>query len=380
MVRAQVLNPKTGKYFDTTRTTKEGEKIGEARDLLRELEKGSSGPGGTGARTRFLDYATQSIESRIARGKIMSPESKLKSWNVLKLHLAPRWGDMFVDAIMRSDVEKWLIDLGKGVQAKRYTPKTVNTWWSQFKAIMSAAAATFDIKDPTARLDGIPDHLHRTYTDEQPNSLLVQELPAFFDAAWNYEREHFAMIVLGQLTGRRACELRPLRRQGPFADLDWATGKMLIRRSQTIGEAMEVTKTKDDVTLYLPTTLVDILRTHVANLSAYRKESDLLFPPRHPRLENTAGYMSKSALDKPLRRICAMAGIKKHLTAKGAMRRTYQQLCKAAQVDDVVQMAMSGHATKEMMMLYSSASADAKRSALERMSAIAGLKEAARLT
>lgn len=379
-VRVRMIDPKTGKRVEAARTLPpdSGEMdFAATKGLLREALSPTTPDA---SRTRFLDYAHEVIEARTATGKIASPETKMKYQGLLKNQLKDKWGDVFIDAITRRDVERWMVELGKSVTAGKYTPETVNTWFNAFRMIMRRAAAAFDIKDPTWLVESIPKSLGpRTYTDEEPNSLLPSELPGFFDAAWNLEREHFAMLVLGTLTGRRACELRPLRREGRPCDIDWATGTLKIRRSQTIGEALDVTKTKKDVQLFLPPTLLDILRTHVANLTPYRRGSVLLFPPRHPCKENTAGFMSKSALDKPIRRICAAAGITKHLTAKGAMRRTYQDLCRAAEVNKTVQMAMSGHATESMMELYSSAAADEKRNALMRMSDIAGLKAAARL-
>lgn len=336
-------------------------------------------------RTRFSDWAEEVYTTRQALGKVRAAETKAKWRGVLDNHLLKKWGDTFVDAITRVEVQKWLTKMGEGMQAHEMTPSTMQTRWSIFKTIMTRAAVHFDIKDPTLLVELPVDDEYSTYTDEEPNSLLPSELPAFFDAAWQYERQHFAMLVIGTLTGRRACELRPLRRQGPLSDLDWETGQLRIRRSQTKGDAANVLKQKNKkpVQIFLPPMLLDVLRTHVANLTPYRKTSDLLFPRYRPFLDGAGapnvGYMSKSALDRPLRNICEKAGIKKHITAKGAMRRTYQDLCRAAEVNRTIQMAMSGHATEAMLELYSSATADEKRSALAKMSDIAGLAKAARL-
>lgn len=379
LVRVRVPNPITGKYKDVARKLPRTATPEDFTETQRSLREASARTVPDAARTRFGDYAQKVMEDRIALGKIVSPETKVKWENTIDNHLAGPWGDAFVDAIKRRDVEEWLVSLGKDMQADKCKLSSVKTWWGVFKTVMSRAAAYFDIKDPTHLVE-LPSSNHRTYTIEEPNSLLPSEVPKFFEAAWNHEREHFAMLALGMLTGRRACELRPLRRSGKYADLVWETGELRVRRSQTMGEPMEVTKTKKDVVIFLPPTLVDVLRTHVAGLTPSRRDSELLFPPRRSESRDMGHtYMAKSALDKPIKNICVKAEITKRLTAKGAMRRTYQDLCRAAQVNETVQMAMSGHATKGMLELYSSASADEKRSALMRMSDIAGLKEAARL-
>ena len=49
--------------------------------------------------------------------------------------------------------------------------------------------------------------------------------------------------------------------------------------------------------------------------------------------------MSPSALDKPFAKVAAVMKLKKHITPK-AMRRTFQDLARAAQVNDVVTRAV----------------------------------------
>ena len=79
-------------------------------------------------------------------------------------------------------------------------------------------------------------------------------------------------------------------------------------------------------------------------------ESNLLFPSA------TGGLRSASVLDKPFREVTAKLVDKrlvsdKHLTPR-AMRRTFKDLCRAAEVKDIVSRAISGHATEQMHRLY----------------------------
>jgi hypothetical protein len=46
------------------------------------------------------------------------------------------------------------------------------------------------------------------------------------------------------------------------------------------------------------------------------------------------------------------------------MRRTYQDLCRAANVADIVTRSISGHATEDMQRHYSTVSADEQRAGL----------------
>lgn len=58
------------------------------------------------------------------------------------------------------------------------------------------------------------------------------------------------------------------------------------------------------------------------------------------------------------------------------MRRTYQDMCRDAQVDDKVTRLISGHATPEMQQLYSTIRHDEVRSELGKVVSLVGFKHA----
>jgi len=156
-------------------------------------------------------------------------------------------------------------------------------------------------------------------------------------------------------------KLRPLRRAGDTPDIIWETGELLIRRSETLGVANDRTKTKRRLRIPLPRDLVDILHWHVDRLpEGPMRESVLLFPSR------AGGFRAPSVLNEPILDIARAAGIQKHLSAK-LMRRTFQDLGRAAQVHDFVTRAISGHATTVMREHYSSVAADEVREGLSRV-------------
>lgn len=372
-LRAQVKDEATGGYKDSSRKPKEWMTLDEARDRQVLLKQALKNTAPVASGTRFGEYAATVIQRRIDTGAIQSPKTKTKYWTILRDHMGP-WADVYVDKITRHDVQTWHQSLGRLVLDDKYAPNTVNDWWTFFRSVIADAAADFGLPNPATRLHHIPTHGYRTYTKEEPNALQADELPDFFWAAWKYQRQHYAMLALGMMTGRRACELRPLRAKGPRADIDWKTGALLIRRSQTIGKPMEMTKQKKDVVAYLPPALVAILERHVADLRGPRADSELLFPPfpsTRPRV--SAEFLAETCLRRPVETICRYAGIKKHLTAKGAMRRTYHNLGRKADVNDVVLRSMSGHATQEMLLLYSEVAATEGRASLQRMIDISGV-------
>ena len=130
---------------------------------------------------------------------------------------------------------------------------------------------------------------------------------------------------------------------------------------------MERTKTGKRLRIPLPTDLMEILQEHVDALpDGPMRESELLFP------STTGGYRAPSCLDKPIEEIGKAAEIRKTLTPR-FMRRTFQDLGRAANVHDFVVKAISGHSTTTMQEHYSSVSGDEVRSGLAKVIALAGL-------
>lgn len=217
--------------------------------------------------------------------------------------------------------------------------------------------------DPTKGIRPLDTSTWHTYTEEEPNSLTVDEVPRFVAQARTLHPQHFAMLA----TGRRPSELRPLRRQGPTPDILWPEGVLLVRRSETRGEVMERTKTGRRLRIPLPCDLMEILQHHVDALpDGPMRKSDLLFP------STSGGYRAPSCLDKPIREIAQAAKIAKALTPR-FMRRTFQDLGRAASVHDFVVRAISGHATTSMQEHYSSVSGDEVRTGLAKVIALAGM-------
>lgn len=72
--------------------------------------------------------------------------------------------------------------------------------------------ATEDVKD-------FDTSEHATYTEEEPNALTPEEVPAFLAMMRELYPQHYAMTFLGLVTGLRPSTLRPLRRRGPEADV-----------------------------------------------------------------------------------------------------------------------------------------------------------------
>jgi integrase len=373
-VRVRAVDPRTGTMKEVNRkfpdVTMEQAVVRQA-ELKEEIRRG--GPEAVGPKVRYAGYAASLYERKIAKGKLTSAKTQQRWSDTQDLHLIPHFGEFFVDAIRRGDIEAWLTRMGKRVGQGRgqYSPNTVNSWLSILLTTLRSAVVELDLTyDPTLGIEPLDTSAWHTYTEEEPNSLTLAEVPGFLTKARELYPQNFAMLALGLATGRRPCELRPLRRGGESPDIIWKEGVLLIRRSEGLGVAIERTKTKRRLRIPLPKDLMDILRWHVLHLPAGpMRKSELLFP------SETGGFRAPSVLDKPIRAIAKAAEIGKHLSPR-FMRRTFQDLGRAAKVHDFVVEAISGHATAEMHRHYSTVGGEEIREGLARVVSMAEFAKA----
>jgi integrase len=199
----------------------------------------------------------------------------------------------------------------------------------------------------------------------------VEEVPRFLAKMRKLYPQFFAITVLGFATGLRPSSLRPLRRSGEEPDVLWDENVLLVRRSQTIGdEVMNTTKTKRRQRIFLPGDLMKVLSWHVRKLRWRRaRESDLLFPSR------VGGFLARSVLDRPFQEVAEALRLKRNVTPR-AMRRTYQDLARAAEVRDLVTRSISGHATEAMQEHYSTVQIEEMRASIGKIISIAKVREA----
>jgi integrase len=204
---------------------------------------------------------------------------------------------------------------------------------------------------------------HATYTEEEPNALSPEEVPSFLERMRELYPQHYAMTFLGLITGLRPSTLRPLRRNGPEPDVRWEESRILVRRSQTLGdEVMQTTKTKRRYAIHVPKEVMEVLRWHVDTqlVTPEMQESDLLFP------SVTGRFRAPSVLNKPFEDVMQSLGFRKQFTQRG-LRRTFNDLARVAQVEAVVTRSISGHATERMQEHYSTVNGAEQQAALARV-------------
>lgn len=384
-LRKRVVDPATGRMHEIVKSLPDADLATADTHLREEVERIKTGgeKGEDPSKIRFSEYAARLFERKIRAGELASAATVRKWVEALERELIPAFGEVFLPRLKASRVEAWKVDalerprpprrLKGGKLGKPMPPParaTVNTWLAILRVIMTAAANEFEWpRDPLASVKPLDTSTVRTYTEEQPNSLTTDEARRFLVAMAELYPQHLAMTLLGFATGLRPSSMRPLRRKGEAPDVLWTQGVVLVRRSQWSGDPMEKTKTARDQRLHLPDEVMAVLHWHVGRLVGEALESELLFP------SETGGFRSRSALDKPFARVASSIGLRKRITPRG-MRRTYQDLMRAAQVDGLVVRAISGHATPEMQAHYSTVSPTEMRAAVLRLANAAGFGEA----
>lgn len=371
VVRARVVNPKSGRMQEILKVLEDESDPKRALAwLTAERDRVRRGVD-VSKRTMptFSSFAASLFRDKVDDGAISTASGRKKWARILEHHLftAP-WSAYFLDRVSHADLVDWRSaiarlgweryvptkDGGKRLAAKgdRYSPNSLNDWLGIARVIWKAATHKHELdRNPMDGIEDFPTSGHRTYTREEPNALPVAIAGRWLAAFREHYPQFYAMTYLGLMLGHRPSTLRPLRRKGPKADLDLKGGFLYVRRSNTESDSVEdFTKTKRDQTIPLPKDVVDVLKWHIdTQLETWQmRESELLFPTRD------GGFRSRSCLDKPFAAVSKLCKLDMRITPK-ALRRTFQDLSRAAGIEGIVAKAISGHATDAMRLHYSTA-------------------------
>ena len=121
----------------------------------------------------------------------------------------------------------------------------------------------------------------------------------------------------------------------------------------------QVTKQKTRYSIELPEEVMEVLRWHVEHqlTTPEQQESDLLFP------SVLGGFRAPTVLNKPFAQVADAIGLGFTFTQSG-MRRTFNDLARAAEVKDLVTRSISGHLTERMQEHYSTVSGNEQRQSI----------------
>lgn len=358
-IRVRALSPHSGKMLSRWRQFRGtmAEALAE-RELLQGQLRGELAV--TKPRETVTDYARSWLSTRLARGDWRETTAGRYA-ECLELHVLPRFGAAFLDALTPRDIERALAEW-----AGTYQRATVNSWLRVLRTMLNDAVASAVIAtNPAAHVRALRERRDEDGDeDDWANSLAPVELDPYLRGWRELYPEHFALIATLVLTGLRWGEATALK----WEDIEAAepVGVLRIRRSQVRAVVRNTTKTGKRRVVPFPGELAALLREH-------RRQ---LVEAQHPGL--TAGWVFANGAGQPRatgslsdasRRVLKRAGITKRVTIHG-LRRTATDLLRRAAVDPVAAKAIIGHTTDRMREHYSTVGADETRSIGERVVAL----------
>ncbi len=320
----------------------------------------------------FATFAVSLLEEKILLKEIKSEATVERYKGTIEKYLVPHFAQLRVDEIEHQQCLDFKLKLARRIKKGGYAESTANGHLRILEQWINVMVTRFNLpRNPYMGVKPFPET--SSYTEEEPNSLSPKQLKKWLAVAKRHYPQHFTMMILGFLTGRRPGELRAIRK---VQDILWVTNQVLIRRSHSRKQTVkEHTKTGKDLKLDLPDYMMALLKEHIALVTnppinpagkpplwwrEAMRASELLFPSRK------GGFQARSCLAKPFVKITKKAGITHHLSPR-AMRRSYQDLARAAGVVDLVGRSISGHATEKMKDHYSTVRGSERLEAVTQM-------------
>jgi integrase len=349
-IRVRGVRPDTGKMASRWRMFQ-----GSRADAFQERERLHEALTGEAlelkARESLTTFARSWLSTRLARGDWRETTAKRYAES-LDLHVLPRLGDVFIDALTPREIERAITEW-----ASKYQRATVNSWLRVLRTLLNVAVAQGLIaSNPATAVRALRERTDDDGDeDDWANALTPSELDAYLRSWRELYSDHFALIATLVLTGLRWGEATALM----WSDVEAAelSAALRIRRSHVRGVLRNTTKTGKRRMVPFPAELASLLGDHRRALLATQHaglDEGWVFP-------NGAGKpRANGSLCDANRRVLKHAKIGKRVTIHG-LRRTATDLLRRAAVDPVAAKAIIGHTTDRMREHYSTVNAEETR-------------------
>ena len=253
-------------------------------------------------------------------------------------------------------VEEWVAWAEQQIQpnGKPYSDGALKKWWRPLAQMLRDLSADHDISDPTRRIR--PPEAPEVPLVREQGTLSIEQVEQLLSDAKAMTPDRYGEIVVLATTGMRAGEMFGLK----WDAVDFERGEITIRRSVTRGDIRETTKTKVWRHVPMAPLLAEVLRDHrreQLETQGIGLRSGLVFPstvgtPRTPGSLQKAFNALQEAHDY---------GVK---LGPQVLRRTFNTLLLASQVDQITIRAMMGHTSEAMTTRYAGVRMDTKRAAV----------------
>ncbi|MDQ3276600.1 MAG: site-specific integrase [Actinomycetota bacterium] len=332
-IRAQARDPRTGRKIGRSAIFE-----GTKRAALRrqaEIHAELRAEGSRQRRIQMRAFARTWLASRAVGDRPLKPSVVTKYGSNLDHMILPAIGDLYVDAIVPSDIRNLIVKLGQD-----YAENTVLNVLKLLRTMAKDALAEgLTTRDFCARVTApTPEG----YTDEDPNLLTAAELGRLFTAI---PRRWLALFILLAYTGMRWGEVSGLK----WEDVNTDEGEIKIKRNNWRGIEVAPKTSRSKRPVPLPREVVELLGA---------QPRGLVFPTEKGKRKGLARRSNpmRQVLDKA----CAAASVTR-ITTHG-LRRTFNNLSRTV-ADRLVVMSIVGHATEQMHSHYSHISLEEKTAA-----------------
>ena len=304
----------------------------------------------------FEAYAASWLAIREQR---VSPSTAQTYEAALHRFIVPRLGHLACRDVTRQALESWVVWAQAQVQSssKPYTQDTMRQWWRVLVTVIADMTADLDLPDPTRRVRA-PERPELSPVREQ-HTLTADDVGKLLDACRVKFPTRLAEVATLALTGARAGEVYALK----WDCVDFATGRIIIRRALSRGALLERTKTKAQRVVPMHGELADILMAHRQYQVAQQVpgvELGMVF------LSATGAIREPQSAKKMWAVLVKQAGLEQRVSPQ-VLRRSLNTLLLSVGVDRITLRSIMGHTSEAMTARYAGIGDDAKTDAINKI-------------
>lgn len=357
-VRATVACPRTGKMIERQATLQHGAQEWEA---LRELErlKADLRGGEVSPKVKRLTvrgYAERWLEAKAAR---LKPSTAARYADELARFILPQLGDLYLDALTRRDVERWVAWAERATtgRGELYASVTIGAWWSTLTTLLKDAAAEMGHPDPTARVRS-PNNHHKSRCAQERRTLTREQLQEFLEAFEAQSPARYAEAALIAYTGLRMGEVYGLA----WEHVDFGARILSVKQAAWKG-AVGKPKTGAERDVPMGDHLIKILQEHRSEQLRAQGPglvSGIVFPSERGTWRRAGPLRDKMG------EVSDRIGLDVRVTPR-VLRRTFNTLMLLAGVDRLVLRSMMGHSGEEMTARYAGIAPSEKLAAVSKV-------------
>jgi len=355
LVRVRWNDERTGRRRKREGIAKTLAKAVELKEKLRGQE-----PSAKPTRERFAGYGERWMK---VHGHRLAPSTRERYTGALA-HATVGLGQIYVDALQPRDIRGWA-----SRQLKKYAATTVNARLRVLRAVLDDAVQDGVLQMNPARLvKAFPEGRTK---GRRGQALSLEEFRLFVTTVKNMAGKDLSediarLLLTAAWTGMRRGELLALSWE------DYREGELRVERS-VWRRHVKATKTDDPRRIVVVGPLAEVLaeqRRWLLEQQHPGLASGLVFPasPAHARAGATrrgvnelSWYRSPTIFARPLAKVVKKAGITD--ISGHSLRRTWENLLRAAGVDQLVRRALAGWRTEKAQAIYATVAKEEREAA-----------------